>query len=441
MRWLNINIEIETGSIFVAILIFSILSGVCSIFTILIFIRIKQLRTIIYRFFFHVAINEIISRLSYLMRAVTQGYVTIFRITCFITYLADTNILILVSFTCFGMYQLLLKQNTKLANKFNKISIILYSISVIITIVFYILSINDDDIDITKKDTDLNRNIISLNFIRDDINGNLKPILFTNIVYYFFCLISLVIVIIIQIFIKDRSGEDDKLNEEKKITSALKFRTFRVKLLSYPILNFAYVLPLTIYGWIEYVYLSKMEDFGGDMIYLKVRYLFFNIYCFLNSIRGLLFFNVFIMNEKIKKFLFRTFLNFEIFKTIDKIKEAEENSKSSRNIESRSDSLERELTFSAESSYDYSFNKNKIVKKRKPQENKVEEEEEEDDDENDEPEKKLIEMDINDKDSFNKAGLINEDDKDSDDEEDVKIKAERDIKSETMKNKKFNLDD
>ena len=443
MKWLNEDIELNTSSLLVSIFLFSILSGACSLFTILIYLRIKQLRTVIYRFFFHVAINELISRSTYLIRFLfMEKSIFIFRLTCFLTYLADTNILVLVTFACLGMYLLILKQNTKLAGLFNKISIFLYGFSVIITIVFYILSNNDDDDDEKGKDTDLFRNIICLVFIKDIDNGNVKPVIFTNVIYYVLSLYSFINILLIQIFIKDRAnlsnslGDDETTNDDKKIKSSLKLRAFRIKLSWYPILNFAYVIPLTAYGWIEYRYLNKKDSYQDNMNFLKIRYIFFSIYCFMNSIRGLLFFNVFIMNEKIKIFLFKKFLFFEIFKTIDKIKEAEllrENS--NLVIENRTDTLEREITFSHGESFYFTLErKTKKKIKLKKEKKKNEKKEEEDDDE-----EKGIEMDIAHSNSLKKIGLINDENNDSDsddDDDDIDVKKKKDIKSEIIKMKK-----
>lgn len=430
MKWLNTFIEINTDSINISIFLFSILSVICSVIVVLIYFRMKQLRTVIYRFFFHVAINEMVDRLTYLIRFISrEGSIFIFRATAFITYFTDTNIIILVTFTCYGMYQLILKQNTKLANQFNKISIFLYSFSLILTIINLIISINDDDVETLEEDTDLYRNIICLFFITDNKNPNEKPIIFTCVVYFAICLYSLFNIILIQIFVKDRAnissnvgGDDETSEDDKKIKSSLKLRTFRLKLLAYPLLNFAYVIPLFAYTWIEYVYLSNKENYDEDMNYYRVRYAFFNIYCFLNSIRGFLFFLVFIMNEKIKKFIFENYLNFEIFKTIDKIKNEEQLKEgSSLNIESdRKDSLEKEM----DASFGSAPNKNSKKSKKKKGKNQNNE---------------LIELDENPKKPYNKLGLINDDEDNDSDGEDEAEKLERDAKSESMKVKKIHF--
>ena len=437
MKWLNTNIEIQTDSMIFAIFLFSLLSGFCSTIIILIYLNMKQLRTAIYHFFFHVAINELLSRITYFIRLFTrQQILFIYKATTFITYLVDTNIIILVAFTCFGMYLLILKQNTKLASQFHKISIFLYVASLIITIIFFVLSINDEDPTKQRRDADLYRNIITLLFITDEIVGNLKPILFSCIIYFIICFFSLIIIILIQFFIKDRAsisssvGDDETVENDKKITSSLKLRTFSVKLFAYPFLNFAYVIPLFAYTWVEYAYLTNMKYFEEKIMYLRIRFSFFNAYCFMNSIRGFLFFLVFIMNEKIKKFLFQNYLNFEIFKTIDKIEQEEkfrEGSSSSSSIESsQSNSYDKEMSFNNDEKEDLDL-KN-IERKRSKDKGKKGKENESGKRDN------LIEMDP--KQSPNKLGLINDEDNESDSDEESS-KPGRDAKSDTMAAKKI----
>ena len=431
MKWLNTIIEINTNSINFSIFLFSILSVLCCIITVLIYFKMRQLRTVIYRFFFHFAINEMVDRLTYLIRFISrQKVIFIFRATAFITYFTDTNIIILVTFTCYGMYQLILKQNAKLHSQFNKISIFLYSFSLILTIINHILSINNDDVKEKGKDTDLFRNVICLFFINDDNNPNVKPIIFTCVIYFGLLIYTFINIILIQIFVKDRAnisnnvgGDDETSEDDKKIKSALKLRTFRLKLLAYPALSVAYIIPLFAYAWIEYNYLSNKDNYDEDMNYYRIRYAFFNIYCFSNSIRGFLFFLVFIMNEKIKKYIFENYLYFEIFKTIDKIKE-EENLKegSSLAIEGeRKDSIEKEMDASFDSAPNKTSKKNK--KKKGKKDNNLDNE--------------LIEMDENPKKPYNKLGLINDDEDNDSDEEDQKLG--RDAKSEAMKMKKIHF--
>ena len=180
MKWLNTAIELDTDSTLYAIFVFSVISVFCSTITIIIYLRIKSLRTLIYHFFFHVAFNEWLGKLSYLLLFTIDGNynITIFRISSFLIYFTDTNILVLVAFVCFGMYQLILKQNTKLSLIFHKISIILYAFSLIMTIIFFVISDNEPK---NERDRDLLRNALSLYFITDDDTFSLPSLIFTNV--------------------------------------------------------------------------------------------------------------------------------------------------------------------------------------------------------------------------------------------------------------------
>ena len=433
MFWLNEHIELDTNSTLYAIFLFSVLSVICSTITIIIYFRIKSLRTLIYQFFLHVAFNEWLSRLSYLLLFIAEvsGYnIHMFRTSAVLINFTDTNIILLVTFACFGMYQLILKQNVKLSEKFHKISIILYSVSVVFTVILFCLSwahskiINSNE---DRTDTDIYRNAICL-FITEDYfeESSSKSIIFINCIYIPLLIASFVFIILIQVFVKDRSGisninEAEEINKDKSIKSSLKLRTFKMKLLLYPLLNLAYIVPLIVYLWIEFFYLINYIDYRADMSMLRVRYAFYNIYCFMNSIRGYIFFIVFINNEKIKDYLFKKYLHFDLFKTIDQINEEEEMSdiRSSKVIENTGiTKLEKEINNNFESNFD--SNQNRIKTKSVDLTNNVSDEE-----------KKMIELDINPKKSVAKAGLINdeEDDDGDDSSDDDDDKEEKKLKT------------
>ena len=433
MFWLNEHIELDTNSTLFAIFLFSVLSVICSTITIIIYFRIKSLRTLIYQFFLHVAFNEWLSRLSYLILFIAEvsGYnIHMFRTSAVLINFTDTNIILLVTFACFGMYQLILKQNVKLSEKFHKISIILYSVSVVFTVILFCLSwahskiINSNE---DRTDTDIYRNAICL-FITEDYfdERSSKSIIFINCIYIPLLIASFVFIILIQVFVKDRSGisninEAEEINKDKSIKSSLKLRTFKMKLLLYPLLNLAYIVPLIVYLWIEFFYLINYIDYRADMNMLRVRYAFYNIYCFMNSIRGYIFFIVFINNEKIKDYLFKKYLHFDLFKTIDQINEEEEMSdiRSSKVIENTGiTKLEKEINNNFESNFD--SNQNRIKTKSVDLTNNVSDEE-----------KKMIELDINPKKSVAKAGLINDevDDDEDDSSDDDDDKEEKKLKT------------
>ena len=414
MYWLGKHIELDNYSTLWAIVIFSILSIICSIFTIVIYLRMKNLRTLVYRFFFHVAINEIISRILTIITIIANYYKQYITFLLFssLIYLTDTNIIILTTFTCLGMFLLIIKQNNKLAEQFNKISFILYGTSFVFSLIFCLSFFAFKNKEEGEKIMYIN--IISLQFITDDKEEKLPSALYSQIIYLLLLILSFVCIFLIQAFVKDRANipsnieNEEEAMKDKTIKSSLKLKTFKIKLLAYPFLNFAYIIPLTIYLWIEYAYLHLQEndeEVRKDMVLLRVRYTFYNIYCFMNAIRGYVYFRVFIDNEKIKMYLFKNFLFFDLFKTIDQINEEEElsNENSSKMIEAGNiASIEKEIN------NNFNKNENDLInstsKRNKSQLIKRDSE--------------LVEMDSKSKGGSTKTGLINDEDDDSDSSDD-----------------------
>lgn len=423
MFWLGADFELDTNTTLTAVLIFSVLSLICSTITIIMYLRIKTLRTFIYKFFFHVSINEWISRISYLVLfLIKQKYnLYAFRISSTFIYFSDTNIIILVTFACFGMYQLILKQNNKLSQNFNKISIYLYCASIVITVIFFCISMKTDED--TEIDRNLYRNVICLTFIIDFDKLAIPSLIFSQIIYLSLLVLSFIFIFLIQGFVKDRAivvnnQKETESSKDKSIISSLKLKTFKLKLLTYPLLNFSYIVPLSIYLWIEFVHLHQIDSLRKNMSYLRVRYIFYNIYCFLNSIRGWIFFKALITNEKIKDFMFKKFFYFDLFKTIDQIEQEEEfsNPKSSTFIEGKNISSFISGTgtsFSFDSNFDAIFKrkkKNTLKIKIKSEKNETKKEEKK------EEENKLLEM--NSKKVLAQAGLITEEEEENSDNED-----------------------
>ena len=92
-------------------------------------------------------------------------------------------------------------------------------------------------------------------------------------------------------------------------------------MIKYPIFGAIWVLPLIIYSLFEII---KKSD--TNIKFLRIKYTLFFIFSFISSIRGVLFFKLFISNEKIKKFIqykiknvifLENILQDEIFEIID----------------------------------------------------------------------------------------------------------------------------
>lgn len=321
MIWLGKTIILDTSSIDIAVLIFSILSLAFSIITILIYFNVKYLRTVIYRLFFQIAINESINRFAHILHYINLSFNNsiFFCIYIILIYFTDLNILILSTFSCYAMYEQIIKQNRNLNNNLSLIIKIFYGFSIIVTIVFFIVSIVEH---VNDRDIELIRNVIALNFIKDsDVQGNkLAPLLLTSILYFLLVVYGFFKIFAIQIFIRkrgDMNEVEEEINESLiKRHKSLKLISFKNKMMQYPLLGLFFFLPLISYTMIEYFKGDNKED---NLSYLRIRFLFYNINCFINSIRGCLYFKVFISNEKIKMFLFKKYLKSSIFYSIDKI--------------------------------------------------------------------------------------------------------------------------
>ena len=128
----------------------------------------------------------------------------------------------------------------------------------------------------------------------------------------------------------------------------------------------------------------------------------------MNSIRGFLYFRAFIDNEKIKMYLFKNYLFFDLFKTIDQIKEEEEssNENSSKIIEGDNiTSIEKEIKQNFETNFDMKNKLTSLVGNRSKSEVIKRDSE-------------LVEMDSKSKQTLPKANLINDEEEDSEDSDD-----------------------
>ena len=378
MKWLHREIILETLSMDYAVLIFSLLSLFCSVITILIFLRIKSLRTIIYKIFFLIAINETISRIFHIiefLNSISFENIFLLKICSSFIYFTDTAILFFLALSCHTMHELIIKQNKKINIYFPLYVKISLGISIALTISFGFCLFKNHNNNI--QDINLYGAIISLNFPRDkrgeeiyqkeDFILDKVVIIVTSILYGIIVIYTIGIVIMIHSFIRKREYlgymEEDRYSENKFRQKSFKLKSFKNKLLQYPLIGLCFFLPLVILSIIELhnkaQWLDKnekknneetnKEEDQGNLEYLRARFIFYNINCFLNSIRGWLYFKIFISNEKIKIFLFKKYLTSSIFYTIDKIDKNREISvsrnNSSQQIESSDGSILIEDSF------------------------------------------------------------------------------------------------
>ena len=363
MKWLERIIELDTRSMDWAVLIFSLLSLFCSVITILIYLRIKSLRTIIYKIFFLIAINETISRGFHILQFINTFIQSAFflRICSIAIFFTDTTILLFLALSCYTMYQLIIKQNKKINIRFSLYGKIIFGLSTVLTIAFIFLIFQNNTNDI--EDINLYGIIIALYFPKDkkrDKNSKVNTDSYegekldTGVIHAidsFYLIIlayTIFIVVMIQRFIKKREflgyNEEDRFSENKFRQKTFKLKSFKNKMYQYPFIGFAFIFPLIVFSIIELKYKHKWmtgqfdnpnEEEGkeeeGILDFLRIRFIVYNINCFLNSIRGWLYFKIFISNEKIKIFLFKRYLTSSIFYTIDKIDKKREISASRNN--------------------------------------------------------------------------------------------------------------
>lgn len=407
MKWLKRIIELDTSSMDWAVFIFSLLSLFCSIITILIYLRIKSLRTIIYKIFFLIAINETISRGFHILQfANTYFESAIFLKICSIAiYFTDTTILCFLALSCYTMYQLIIKQNKKINIRFPLYAKITIGLSTLFTIAFIAIIFQNNTNDI--EDINLYGIIIALYFPKDKKrdenikvnsdtyegqNLDITAIVLTSILYSIILIYTFFIVIMIQSFIRKREflgyNEEDRFSENKFRQKTFKLKSFKNKMYQYPLICFAFVVPLIVFSFTEFFYKRKWmtgefdnpkeeeteENNKGNLDFLRTRFILYNINCFLNSIRGWLYFKIFISNEKIKIFLFKRYLTSSIFYTIDKIDKKREisasrNNSVSQQLESSDGSIFLEDSFeSSKSSKSGRLNSDSIDRKEEKNE-------------------------------------------------------------------------
>jgi hypothetical protein len=379
MKWLNREIILETLSMDYAVLIFSLLSLFCSVITILIYLRIKSLRTIIYKIFFLIAINETISRIFHILEflnSISFDNAILLKICSSFIYLTDTAILCFLALSCHTMHELIIRQNKKINIHFPLYVKIALGISISLTIFFVICLFQNKSNNM--QDINLYGAIISLNFPRDkrekeiyekkDFNFDIAVISVTSTFYGIIVIYTIGIVIMIRSFIKKREYlgymEEDRYSENKFRQKTFKLKSFKNKLAQYPLIGVYFFFPLVILSiielhnksqWLDNNEEKKIEETNkeedqGNLEYLRIRFIFYNINCFLNSIRGWLYFKIFISNEKIKIFLFKKYLTSSVFYTIDKIDNNREisisrNNSSSQHFESSDGSILIEDSF------------------------------------------------------------------------------------------------
>ena len=322
----KLQINVNLKPIIFANVFFTFISLACSILTIYIYKKMNNLRTIIYSLFFNIALNELINRLFHLIQfpyfdlyykfPEEKSSSMVYNICSIVVYFTNTSIIILLTFSCYSMYSLILNQNKKINVEYKKYLGLIYIISAFFTLLYSILIFS-------KNPNDILKNVISLNFVNNFSNvdtsilSNLHLII-TISIYFVLVIYAFAIIIFINYFIiqKSKYSDDDAdLNEQKKLEKQqklYKLKSFTNKMYNYPLLEVIWYLPFIIYSLIEF----QNDDNFTNYSTIKIKFIFYNLNNFVDSIRGILCFKVFISNEKIMILFKNKFLKSSIFKTI-----------------------------------------------------------------------------------------------------------------------------
>ena len=310
----NNFIGINTTPILIGNIFLCIFCIIVNIIEISIILSLKFLHSILYRLLFIIAFTEIINCSFHII----QSIIIIFDISLnffynlhsFGIYFTDTLTMTLLTCLCDSMNALILKQNKKiLTNQVYKIfSLSFASLLTIIYVILYLFN---------KNDIYIYSDIISWKFIYNekiekiDINSlYFISYSFTLIIYILLVMYCFYMIIKINIFIGEKS------KDEKKSKNWAKLNEFKYKMLKYPFFGMSWVGPLGIYSLLEIINLNNNSKINEKLNILKIKYFLFFVFTFISSVRGILFFKLFISNEKIKKYIQYKIKNIIFFKNV-----------------------------------------------------------------------------------------------------------------------------
>jgi hypothetical protein len=219
----------------------------------------------------------------------------LYNINSFFIYFTDNFSLILLACLCDSMNGLILKQNKKISsNQSYKLFSFIFAMALtIIYFILFIIKYNDD------KYKYIHTEFISWKFLSNENNNEIEILslsffsyLITILLYFLIVVYSFYLIFRIQCFIVEKKQDETKSKNWKKLNE------FIFKMIKYPLFGAIWVLPLIIYSLFEII---KKSD--TNIKFLRIKYTLFFIFSFISSIRGVLFFKLFISNEKIKKFI------------------------------------------------------------------------------------------------------------------------------------------
>jgi len=292
---LEINpISILSGNCILCI--FSIMINIIEVSIILYF---KFLHSILYHLLLFMSLSEIINCIFHIIQSILimlNVENTFYIINSFIIYFTDTFSIILLGCLCDSMNVSILKHNKKISinQSYKLFSFIFSAVLTIICFIFYILTKDKDEKFIYTE-------FISWKFISNEnlfqvnkLSINFFTYLITIAIYFLIISYSFFLIYRIYCFINEKS-----LDEAKKT----KLNEFKIKMIKYPFFGFLWISSLILYSISELFFGNNDNDIFSKVKIIKIKYFIYFIYCFISSLRGVLFFKLFISNEKIKKFI------------------------------------------------------------------------------------------------------------------------------------------
>ena len=292
---LEINpISILSGNCILCI--FSIMINIIEVSIILYF---KFLHSILYHLLLFMSLSEIINCIFHIIQSILimlNVENTFYIINSFIIYFTDTFSIILLGCLCDSMNVSILKHNKKISinQSYKLYSLIFSAVLTIICFIFYILTKDKDEKFIYTE-------FISWKFISNEnlfqvnkLSINFFTYLITIAIYFLIISYSFFLIYRIYCFINEKSQDEAKKT---------KLNEFKIKMIKYPFFGFFWISSLILYSFSELFFGNSDNDIFSKVKIIKIKYFIYFIYCFISSLRGVLFFKLFISNEKIKKFI------------------------------------------------------------------------------------------------------------------------------------------
>ncbi len=292
-------LEINPISILSGNCILCIFSIIINIIEVSIILYFKFLHSILYHLLLFMSLSEIVNCIFHIIQSILimlNVENTFYIINSFIIYFTDTFSIILLGCLCDSMNVSILKHNKKISinQSYKLFSFIFSAVLTIICFIFYILRKDKDEKFIYTE-------FISWKFISNEnlfqvnkLSINFFTYLITIAIYFLIISYSFFLIYRIYCFINEKS-----LDEAKKT----KLNEFKIKMIKYPFFGILWISSLFLYSFSELFFGNNDNDIFSKVKIIKIKYFIYFIYCFISSLRGVLFFKLFISNEKIKKFI------------------------------------------------------------------------------------------------------------------------------------------